>query len=333
MTLQFGRIASHMEGVAEVRRWLTANIPFTESTAGHDLFVKIGQYLLAGTPIDLNSLRRELPHTEKEIRIQLLKMMRAGLLQAQGSETQRHWVPTPRYLELLKAYTEELDHVYAVRSSLRQQQLRMAVPDAELTSFVELLFDHFHDLGWLYLHNFGAICFLMASLVQNVARLHGFRARTASGYVDVLGSDQRIYQLGGKTHVGPGQIAGHAYCVVEEKIIVDFGLGNMRRAYRRDFPWGLACAYQPEGAIDGRMALPPGEHAMWKTDWCSPDTASEFAKFDLLAQQMSAQYGTYFGVGQAAGGAASRQHAVAAAVTHVLGDHPQVAAHRSPVPG
>ncbi len=333
MTLQIGRIASHMEGVAEVRRWLTANIPFTESTAGHDVFVKIGQDFVAGSIIELKSLRRELPHTEKEIRIQLMKMVRAGLLLPQGSETQRTWVPTAKFLQLLKAYTEELDHVYAVRSNMRQQQLRMAVPNPELASFVELIYDHFHDLGWLYLHNFGAICFLMASLVQNVARLHGYRARAVSGYVDVLGSDQRIYQLGGKMHVNPGQIAGHAYCVVEESIVIDFGLGNMRRHYRRDFPWGLACQYQPEGAIDARMALPPGEHAMWKTDWCSPDTESEFTKFELLAQQLAAQYGTHFGIGPTAGAAAAaRQHPVAVALGNVLRERPQ-ATSGSPVAG
>lgn len=203
---------------------------------------------------------------------------------------------TPQFESLLSAYARESDRVYAVRKNLRDQQLVVADADAQLHDFVDQLYDHFHDLGWMYLHNFGAICFLMTSLVCLAARSHGYRARAMSGYVEVIrGTDAYRFTLGANAPVKPGQIAGHAFCILEESLIVDFGLGNLRRGYNRDFPWGVSCAYRPESPQMGTMLLANGDRVTWKDDWQYPETAAEFAKFETLAAQLVQRYTAAFG--------------------------------------
>lgn len=296
MAMQIERIASHLRGATEVRRWLTANLPFTDTLAGQDLFLEIGRAVAAGTSIDLRAMSTELPHPEAAVHQELRKLMRAGLLVPEGPDpsSAQALVPTRQFLALLQAFADELDHVYALRSDLREQQLLLALPDARLRGLLETVYDHFHDLGWLYLHNFGAVCFLMSMLVAGAAQAHGHRARVVSGSLDVLGSDRKIYQLGGPVHVNAGQVAGHAWCVIDESVLVDFGVGGLRRGYRRDFPWGLACAWQPDAPVKGRMAVPGGDEAIWKTDWVFPGSEAEFNKLKPLAQQLAAHYARMF---------------------------------------
>lgn len=299
MAMHIGRIASHLQGAADIRRWAVENIPFTESMVGHDLFIKIGNDFVGGIPLELSRLCSELPHDDRHVRLEIARLIQSGLL-VQAADgpggSARTLVPTSRFVALLEAYARELDHVYAVRRNLRQEHLLVAAHRPELAAFAELLYDHFHDLGWLYLHNYGAICFLMATVVRNVAQLHGYRARTVSGYVEILRPhDGHRFQLGGKVHVGPGQIAGHAFCVIDESMIVDFGLGNLRRAYRRSFHWGLACPFELQPPVHGSLQLPNGETVTWKDDWKYPETEAEFAKFEPLAEEMAALYRHQFG--------------------------------------
>lgn len=296
------RIASHLQGAADIRRWLAVNLPFTDSLVGHDVFVQVGKALASGRSAGIQALCAELPHPASAVQRELLKMVQAGLLVAGTS--QRTLAPTPRLLALVEAYADTLDHVYAPRLELRRQ-LRLGAADALQRELVERMYDHFHDLGWLYLHNFGAVCFMMASLVREVAQLHGHSARVASGYLDIRGADSKIYQLGGPLLVLPGQIAGHAWCVIDECLLVDFGLGGLRRGYRRDFPWALACAWSGATTAEGivaRLALPGDEEAIWRTDWVCPDTEAEISRYAPVARQLADHYAQCFGTALAAPG-------------------------------
>lgn len=289
------RIASHLQGAAAIRRWAAENIPLTESALGYDLFIKLGSDFLSGTPLDMKSVCRELPHPHKLVRQQLSKLVQAGFLVQQDSKPVQ-LLPTPRFSALLDAYVQESDRVFALRKSLRGQQLAITGAGDELQDLVERLYDHFHDLGWLYLHNFGSVCFLMTSLVCKVLRLHGYRAEAVSGHLEIVrASDQYVFKLGAEGGAKPGQIPGHAFCVLEDSLIVDFGLGSIRRAYHRDFPWGLACAYRPQAPILGGMVLGNGDTVTWRNDWQYPESAQEFAKFELLSDQLAARYPQAFG--------------------------------------
>jgi hypothetical protein len=80
----------------------------------------------------------------------------------------------------------------------------------------------------------------MSSLVRRVATAHGFKAKLGICHV-AIGSPIGSFLLGSPGYAAPGQIEGHAVCVIDDVVLVDFGLGNVRRNYRRNFYWTLAC--------------------------------------------------------------------------------------------
>ncbi|MDL2356767.1 MAG: hypothetical protein QFF03_16070 [Pseudomonadota bacterium] len=288
--MQVPRITSLLQGIASSRSWLLTHVPLTGSMAGYDLFLKIANDCPGGQPVRMSALLDGIGHPPETVRAQLLQMAAADLLAPRADDA---WLPTARFLGLLNSFSQQFDSLFILRKSLRDRQLLVVSDDDELGHFAERLYDHFYDLGWLYLHNFGAACFLMASLVARLAGEAGYRARVASGYVDIARGDAR-YLLGAQGYAKPGQIDGHAVCVVEEKLLIDFGLGNARRSYRSDFPWALACAFRPRGACLAELAMPTGETVRWKNDWQSPDTEAELARYAPHLDQLAAQYHAQF---------------------------------------
>jgi hypothetical protein len=217
-------------------------------------------------------------------------MEAAGLLAAQPAGT---FMPSEKFLGLLRSFSKQFESLFILRKNLRDEQLLVLTDDAMLRDFAESLYDHFYDLGWLYLHNFGAVCFLMASLVARVATSCGYRARIASCYVEIA-KDGSKFSLGAEGLAGPGQIDGHAVCILEEKLLVDFGLGNVRRQYRRDFPWAIACEYQRRDAFMGGLELSGAEQVIWKDDWQSPGSAAELANYAPHLDELYRKYASYF---------------------------------------
>jgi hypothetical protein len=290
------RVTSLLQGIADVRRWLVERVPLTRSIAGYDLFLQVANDYLAGRPLERKSLLKELPHSAKIVAAQLQKMELAGLLveQRAGQATHAtHLLATKKFIALLHSYSNQFESMFILRKGLRDQQLLVVTDHVELRHFAESLYDHFYDIGWLYLHNFGAVCFLMASLVKRVAIGYGHQARIASCYVEIANGEQR-YMLGAEGFAGPGQIDGHAVCIVDEALIIDFGLGNVRKGYRRDFPWAVACAFQPQGALLGGIALSTGETVLWKNDWQSPDSDAEIGRYAPHIDDLFHQYEANF---------------------------------------
>jgi len=294
--MQIQRVPPLLQGVVDVRNWIVQNIPTSSSMVGHDLFLKIGNDFFSGKTIELESLIKELPHADAEVREHIAAMVQGGLL-AEQTYSDGHAarvVPTERFVELLKQYQTKFESHFILRKDLRERQLLASAPDARLQRLVDTLYDHFHDIGWLYLHNFGGICFLMSSLVRRVAVAYGFKARLESCHVEIRG-DERAFMLGSPGYAAPGQIEGHAVCIIDDALLVDFGLGNVRRGFRRDFYWGLACPYAPQDAVLAHMLLPQGETVTWKNDWQTPDGPAEFAKYEALVEQLFAGYVDRFG--------------------------------------
>lgn len=292
------RLTPHLNAAWSLRQWAHQHLP--PPTAGDDglefdLFLRLGQLLTEGGDVDLIALSRELGCTPQRLRQLLLQWLQAGLLAQAGSQVQ----PTARFGELLQQFTEASNRHYVPRRELRDHQL---VVDSNLApdqvDFIEMVYDRFHDLGWLYLHNFGAVCFLMALLVQKVAALHRRRARTVSGHVVARRPDGRGFSLGDPSRVLPGQVAGHAFAVLDDGVLVDFGLGNLRRYFTRSFPWGVACLPQGERqpGLAGELVLPRGGLMQWKDDWSAPESAAEFSKLEPLAQQLVHRYAAHHGL-------------------------------------
>jgi hypothetical protein len=283
-----------LQSVAQVRNWVVAHIPLAESLLGYDLFLKLGNDIAAGLPLEVRGLADGLPYETGQVIGQLQLMAQAGLLVFEGEPPAPRVVrPTARFIDLLAEYGRTFDRLFIVREDLRGQQLLVAASDPAMNAFGKLLYDRIYDLGWLYLHNFGSACFLMASLVRRIAVAHGREARIASCYVEIAGQQQR-YLLGAEGLAKPGQIDGHAVCVVDEAAILDFGLGNVRKGYRRDFHWGVVCDYRRDGVVMGAVAVPDRETVTWKDDWQSPSTDAELARYAPHIEQLFGEYASRF---------------------------------------
>lgn len=283
-----------LQGVAAMRNWVVEHVPLAGSLLGYDLFIKLGNDLMAGLPLEVTGFAAGLPYPSEQVLAQLAAMRDAGLLALVATEGGRALIaPTRRFVGLLEEYSERFERLFIVRDDLRRRQLLVASSDPERAAFAELVFDRMHDLGWLYLYNYGAACFLVASLVRRIALAHGHQARVASCYVEIA-SDKGSYLLGAQGYAKPGQVDGHAVCIVDEALLVDFGLGNVRRSYRRGFPWGLACDAGRDGAVLAGLAL-PGEQVRWKDDWQSPQTQAELDRYEPHLDGLLRQYQARFG--------------------------------------
>lgn len=284
------RVPPILKSVALVRNWLVENVPCTDSMLGYDLFLKLGNDFVAGQRLKLSALAQGLPYAAEEVAAQLRRFEEHGLVTlASDADDGLVVESTERFLALLDRYGRVFDAVFIVRGELRGQQLLVSSNQPELADFGRLLYDRMYDLGWLYLHNFGSACFLISSLARRLAELHGHRARIVSGLVEVE-NQGNVFLLGGQGFAKPGQIDGHAVCVIDDALVLDFGLGNVRKSYRRDFYWGTIADYARDGAVFARLTLPDGVTMAWKDDWQSPDTDTELARYAPHIDELAAQY-------------------------------------------
>lgn len=287
--MQPQRVVPVLRSVAEVRNWVAGHVPLADSLLGYDLFLKLGNDVLAGVPLDTGSVGAGLPYPPQQVVEQLERMAASGLVELAPGEGKRTVSPTASFLDLLDTYGRMFERLFIVRSDLRGKQLLLAASDPELLEFAQLLYDRVYDLGWLYLHNFGSACFLMASLVRRIALEHGYDARIVSCHVEISapGID---FKLGAPGMAQPGQIDGHAAVVLNDKVVIDFGLGNVRKGYRRDFAWGAAFDYRRAGAVFGALLIDGKERAVWKDDWQSPSGEAELARYAPHIDGLFSQY-------------------------------------------
>lgn len=272
---------------------MVAHLPQSDSMVGHDLFVKLGCDMLSGVPLEVDALCATLPYPPKQVRQCLAQMQRAGLI-VQQAEPDRpgviRLIPTTRFVDALKSFDREFERTFVLRQSQRDNRLHVGSDDPGLRRLMESIYDHFHDLGWLYTDTSASICCLMAHLVGRAAASYGYRSEIKSGYVEVLQPSGHRYLLGAEGSSTPGQIDGHAFCVIDERLVADFGLGNLRRKHRGEFYWALACDLRRDGPRLGGMSLPNGSTVAWKDDWQSLDTEAEIAKCQPVADRMFQHY-------------------------------------------
>ncbi|WP_342113363.1 hypothetical protein [Pseudoduganella sp. OTU4001] len=244
----------------------------------------------------MGELCQGLPHPEAEVRTIVASMAQAGLLEAisDGGGDSVRIIPTQRFVDLLKQYQTKFESVFIPRKDLRGRQLAADVHDPRLYHLVETMYDHFHDIGWLHLHNYGAVCFLMASLVKRVAMAYGFKARVEICHAEIRSKEFNFF-LGTKGYAAPGQIEGHAVCIIENAVLVDFAVSSVRRTLRRDFYWGLATEFAQHGEVIGQLQLPGDASVTWKNDWQTPDGPAEIAKYEVLVEELFKQFVARFG--------------------------------------
>ncbi len=284
--MQIQRVTSLLQGEAAIRNWIVQHIPLSVSLAGYDLFLKISNDFIALAQPEVLVVFSELPHTEAAIRDHIAAMGQAGMLEILPDSPIGgiRIKLTAKFLELLIQFQAKFESEFIPRKEKREQQLLVVTPDPRLNQLAITLYDHFYDLDWLYLHNYGGACFLMSSLVCRVAKAYGFDARIESCHVQIEGKNVNFH-LGTPGYASPGQIEGHAVCIIDDALLIDFGLGSVRRKYRRDFYWGLAHPYEQRNEVMAQMALPQGEVITWKNDWQTPDGPAELAKYADFVEQ------------------------------------------------
>lgn len=284
------RVAPILQNVTLMRNWMVENVPGTDSMLGYDLFLKLGNDAAAGQVHSLAVLAQGMPYSQDAVAGQLRRFEEYGLVTlVSDADAGLVAQPTEHFLGLLARYGRVFDAVFIVRDELRGQQLLVHSENPPLADFGRLLYDRMYDLGWLYLHNFGSACFLIASLVRRLAELHGHSARIVSGRVEIMNRNQ-AFMLGGPGFAKEGQIDGHAVCIVDDALVLDFGLGNVRKSYRRDFYWGAIGDVRRDGTTFARMVLPDGVVMTWKDDWQSPGTDAELARYVPHLDDLAAQY-------------------------------------------
>jgi hypothetical protein len=288
-------IRSLHQGHADIRDWIVKHVPMADTTIGYELFVKLTDLTIDAGPIYKPALCAALRFPAADVMRVLDGLEAAGMLVVpDGADAQSPLrLISPALDHLLSDYFARLEHAFIPRDTLRQRQLLVEVADPARRRFVEEIYDRFFDIGWLYAHNYGAMCFMMSTLVKHTALRHGRHARVECGYLMIEG-EQAKFGVGVQGSAGPGQIDGHAVCIIDDATLVDFGLGNVRRRYRRDFYWGLATDLNQRDAEMAAMQIPMGEALAWRNDWQPPLGGMEFQACNAHAGPLMAHYDAYF---------------------------------------
>ena len=136
-------------------------------------------------------------------------------------------------------------------------------------------------------------CFCAAGFVSLALTDLGNRTRVLPCYAIAL-KNGGVLALGNKdSHVGNGMVDGHVVCLINETIIVDFGLSNIRLDdYFSDFP--IAVAYKVTGDVyfPCEIVLDEDKRIIWAAGWANPRTNKVMAEnrpaYELLYKQYKA---------------------------------------------
>lgn len=172
----------------------------------------------------------------------VVRLAGTAALSLNGDAVQGHArriVVTPRLAEVMAELRRKLNRTLVTRQDLRGRHLHNAVGDSRLRRDVDEVFDRFFELEWVHLHHWGGSCYLMSQLLQQVLSAGGWACRIVHGHIEVRQGERRG-TLGAPGIAKPGQLDGHAFCLVGERWLVDFGLGGLRRHVDRHFFWAVA---------------------------------------------------------------------------------------------
>lgn len=143
-----------------------------------------------------------------------------------------------------------------------------------------------------YFDRYGGSCFAMAALLSELLNAKGYSARVQPCYA-VVSYEEKNFFLGYKGYARPGQIDGHVVCVVDEKYIVDFGLGSIRKYFHKDFYRAIACEIKLDMPQLATLTLVNGARIEWRTDWISPQIEAELEKQKEYVQTIVQDYMHY----------------------------------------
>jgi hypothetical protein len=144
---------------------------------------------------------------------------------------------------------------------MHSKALHLSVFDDRYRTLLTGVFD---DLGLAgNIHKYGKSCFVMAGLVAKILESEGIESRIHACYA-VVRRDEQLFTLGFRDAIaGSDQLDGHVVCVAEQRILVDFGLGNVRRYGWPDFWHAIACEIQPGKTFPVSLVLSESDSITW----------------------------------------------------------------------
>ncbi len=125
-----------------------------------------------------------------------------------------------------------------------------------------------------YFEQYGTYCVVMAAVLGKILANAGYRTRMLSCYAK-LRAGRNTFLLGYKDISAPGQIDGHAVCVVNDQYLLDFGLGNARKYFSQQIPWAIAAPVTESSDQLAQVVLQKDVSISWRTDWSSPAVMQE----------------------------------------------------------
>ena len=133
-------------------------------------------------------------------------------------------------------------------------------------------------------------CFVMAGFVQLALEAHGHHVHILP-CTGVAMYQQQIFKLG-----FPGfkksdaELDGHVACVIDSKIIVDFGLGNVRRYGFPNFPMALAADCKKVPIYPVTLKIGDEIQFQWNTEALRPEIETTVTEHQAYAQRLYQEY-------------------------------------------
>jgi hypothetical protein len=144
---------------------------------------------------------------------------------------------------------------------MHSKALHLSVFDDRYRTLLAGVFDALGLAG--NIHRYGNSCFVMAGLVAKILRSAGIESAVHACYAAVR-RDEQLLTLGFRdANARSDPLDGHAVCVAEQRILVDFGLGNVRRYGWPDFWHAIACEIQPGRTFPVSLDLNESDSITW----------------------------------------------------------------------
>lgn len=161
------------------------------------------------------------------------------------------------------------------------------VASESLSADLNQIYSDFVNLN--YFAEYGTYCIVMAVILGHILSNNGYRARIQSCYAK-FEVGEIDFLLGYKNISGPGQIDGHAVCVIDDKYLIDFGLGNARKSFSPQVPWAIACPLQETPDCIAQAKTQDGLLVSWRTDWSSPAVIQEALRLNPFLMTFLKKY-------------------------------------------
>ncbi|MFZ6846243.1 hypothetical protein [Undibacterium sp. RuTC16W] len=164
--------------------------------------------------------------------------------------------------------------------------------EAKLSKSIRQICYDFKNLR--YFDQYGSSCVAMAALLSYLLEKQGFNTKVQACYVVVKNPDRQFF-LGYKGYAKTGQVEGHAVCIVDDRILIDFGLENVRKDFDSQFPRAICSGIdmnREQGCV-ARIHVGEKTTIEWRTDWIPPDIADEYIRQAPLLEPIINNYERY----------------------------------------